>query len=74
MIIVKIQACFRMYMAKKRVSAIRGEYYSPGMGGMHDHGEDFDNINVQVSDFGHPNQNTRNDYEISLSFLSEVIL
>ena len=39
-----------MYMAKKRVAMIKNEYYSPGMNHMHDHGDDFENINVQVSD------------------------
>ena len=49
-IIVKIQSCFRMYMAKRRVSMIKQDMYSPGMGHMHEQGEDFENINVQVSD------------------------
>ena len=50
-IIVKIQSAFRMYMAKRRVQMLRNEIYSPGMVNMqHQHGgEDFENINVQVS-------------------------
>ena len=39
-----------MYMAKKRVMAIKNETYSPGMHHMHDQDNDFENINVQVSD------------------------
>ena len=39
-----------MYMAKKRVAMIKNEYYSPGMNHMHDQDNDFENINVQVSD------------------------
>ena len=53
--IVRIQAAFRMYMAKKRVSMLRHEIYTPGMAmmgkQMDGSAEDFDNINVQVSDF-----------------------
>jgi len=36
-----------MYMAKRRVSMIKNDIYSPGMGHMHEQGEDFENINVQ---------------------------
>ena len=39
-----------MYMAKKRVAQIKNEFYSPGMQHMNDQGDDFENINVQVSD------------------------
>ena len=50
-IITKIQAHMRMYMAKKKVSMIRNEVYPHGMHDMHynPNGEDFENINVQVS-------------------------
>lgn len=30
-----------MYMAKKRVAMIKNEFYSPGMGHMHDDGENW---------------------------------
>jgi len=52
-IITKIQACMRMYLAKRRVDKIRSEIYSPSaMMEMQDfHGvEDYDNANVQVTE------------------------
>lgn len=45
-IIIRIQSAFRMYMAKKRVGMLRNEAYSPGMAGIGQQGEDFDNVNV----------------------------
>ena len=47
-----------MYMAKKRVQQLKYNIYTPGMGGgmgmmgkqMDAGAEDFDNVNVQVSD------------------------
>ena len=53
-IITKIQSHMRMYMAKKRVAMIRHEVYPHGMHDMMNahQGEDFENINVQVSPAG----------------------
>ena len=52
MIIIRIQACVRMFLAKRRVYALKQSVgMTPGM--MHHHnnnqgGEDFENINVAV--------------------------
>ena len=52
-IIVKIQSQIRRFLASRRVHRLRQEIYSPGMGMHHEYGgEDFENVNVQVSAFG----------------------
>ena len=46
-IIVRIQCAFRQWLARRKVQALRDEYYAPGM--HRSPGEDFENVNVQVS-------------------------
>lgn len=45
----------RMWLAKRKVQNLRNEMYSPGMMHMHNNAgggtEDYENINVQVSQF-----------------------
>ena len=48
-IIVRIQCAFRMWLARRKVQALREEYYSPGMHRSPGGGEDYENINVAVS-------------------------
>lgn len=49
-VIVRMQAAMRGWIARKRVQELRQQIFQPGMGYHHQDGrEDYDNVNVQVS-------------------------